>query len=241
MMRMVADSNQTYRIGEFAKLSGVSVRALHHYDRLGLLKPSRSPSGYRVYHESDLESVEQIVALKFIGVPLQRISVVRRGGPSAFGQILRAQRATLEEKRRLLDRAIDAIRHAEASIASGAATTVPLIKRVIEVIEMQNHTDEWTSKYEAMQSRIDRLRAMTPEARAELLEKWSALFRDVQEAMDEDPSSAKAQALVKRWVTLFAPLTEDGKQPAIPGPEFYSSVVQSARAWEFIGKALASR
>ena len=39
----------TYRIGEFAELAGVTVRALHHYDRIGLLKPQRSGSGSRLY------------------------------------------------------------------------------------------------------------------------------------------------------------------------------------------------
>jgi DNA-binding transcriptional MerR regulator len=44
-----------YRIREFAALAGVTVRALHHYDRLGLLKPSgRSRGGYRLYRDSDL-------------------------------------------------------------------------------------------------------------------------------------------------------------------------------------------
>src|SRR3954470_9845472 len=101
------DEAQGYRISEFAKLAGVSVRALHHYNRLGLLKPTRSHTGYRVYHAGDLESVEQIVALKFIGLPLKRISVLRRKDANGFAHVLRAQRTTLEEKRRLLDQAIE--------------------------------------------------------------------------------------------------------------------------------------
>jgi hypothetical protein len=56
---------QTYRTREFAKLAGVTVRALHHYDRLGLLKPRRTPAGYRAYSTRDLEGLEQIVALKW--------------------------------------------------------------------------------------------------------------------------------------------------------------------------------
>jgi MerR family transcriptional regulator, thiopeptide resistance regulator len=61
----------SYRIKEFAALTGVSVRALQHYDRLGLLKPQRTASGYRVYAENDLRILEQIVWLKFIGIPLR--------------------------------------------------------------------------------------------------------------------------------------------------------------------------
>jgi hypothetical protein len=49
-----------YRVGQFAKLAGVTVRALHHYDRLGLLRPKRGAGGYRVYSERDLELLEQL-------------------------------------------------------------------------------------------------------------------------------------------------------------------------------------
>ena len=65
-----------YQIHEFAELAGVTVKALHHYDRLGLLKPKRTDSGYRMYAERDLERLEQIIALKFLGVPLKQIKTV---------------------------------------------------------------------------------------------------------------------------------------------------------------------
>ena len=52
---MRPDENRTYRTKEFAQLAGVSVRALHYYDRLGLLKPRRSPAGYRTYSARDFE------------------------------------------------------------------------------------------------------------------------------------------------------------------------------------------
>lgn len=65
---------KTYQPHEFAKRAGVTVRALHHYDRLGLLKPSgRSGAGYRLYSDIDFVRLEQIVALKFIGFPLSQI------------------------------------------------------------------------------------------------------------------------------------------------------------------------
>jgi DNA-binding transcriptional MerR regulator len=50
-----------YQVQEFARLAGVTVRALHHYDQLGLLRPKRTRSGYRRYSLSDLGRLEQIV------------------------------------------------------------------------------------------------------------------------------------------------------------------------------------
>ena len=52
----VTKLTRSYRVPEFAELAGVTVRALHHYDRLGLLKPRRADTGYRLYRLCDLKS-----------------------------------------------------------------------------------------------------------------------------------------------------------------------------------------
>ncbi|HAT9096872.1 TPA: MerR family DNA-binding transcriptional regulator, partial [Legionella pneumophila subsp. pneumophila] len=55
-------------VKDLSQLTSVSVQTLHHYDRIGLLKPSlRLANGYRVYSEKDLLKLQQIIALKFFG------------------------------------------------------------------------------------------------------------------------------------------------------------------------------
>lgn len=58
---------------QFAGLAGITVKTLHHYDRLGLLRPRRASSGYRLYSQADLVRIEQILALKTIGFSLTDI------------------------------------------------------------------------------------------------------------------------------------------------------------------------
>jgi DNA-binding transcriptional MerR regulator len=87
-------------VREFAELTGVTVRALHQYDRLGLLRPRRTAAGYRLYGARELERLEQIVALKFIGIPLQRMKAMLDRDASDLPDTLRMQRTVLEEKRR---------------------------------------------------------------------------------------------------------------------------------------------
>jgi DNA-binding transcriptional MerR regulator len=111
--------NTSYRIGEFAKLAGVTVRALHHYDRIGLLKPQRGTSGFRLYSLTDLERLEQIAALKFLGIPLKEIKLLLKRGPLTLVDSLHMQREALAEKRKLIDRAVVAIEAAEKVIQSG--------------------------------------------------------------------------------------------------------------------------
>src|ERR1700723_2006248 len=106
----------SYRVGEFAKLAGVTVRALHHYDRIGLLKPQRAGSGFRVYDLKDMERLEQIAALKFLGIPLKEIKLLLKRGPLTLADSLHMQREALAEKRRLIDRALVAIEAAEKAI-----------------------------------------------------------------------------------------------------------------------------
>lgn len=105
--RHVKKAQTVCRIQEFAKLAKVTVRALHHYDRLGLLTPTaRSASGYRLYRESDLARLEQIVVLKSLGVPLTRIGQMLRGEVD-LKDVLRSHHQVLSNRRRHLSLAME--------------------------------------------------------------------------------------------------------------------------------------
>jgi MerR family transcriptional regulator, thiopeptide resistance regulator len=182
-------------------MTGVTVRALHHYDRLGLLRPRRTASGYRLYGRRELERLEQIVALKFIGIPLQQIKAILEPNPSALSDALRIQRIVLEQKRHLLDRAIQAIREAEESFNAGGQPDAAILKKIIEVIEVQTR-NEWIEKYysrEAWTRIKDYHPGWSPELQGKEYQDWLDLFRDVEAALGEDPTGPKAQALGERW------------------------------------------
>jgi DNA-binding transcriptional MerR regulator len=196
--------NGGYRVREFADLAGVTVRALHHYDRLAVLRPKRTESGYRLYSLRDLERLEQIVALKFLGLPLKQIKTLLDREARRLPEVLRSQRLALEEKRRSLEQAIHAIQDAEQAIASGKPADVQVLTKIIEVIEMQENI-EFTKKYyseEAQAKLAERRKEWKPEMQAEVSRAWNELFRDVEASLDEDPASEKAQALAARWRKL---------------------------------------
>jgi DNA-binding transcriptional MerR regulator len=193
----------------------VTVRALHHYDRLGLLRPSRTPSGYRLYGTPELERLEQIVALKFIGIPLKQIKAMLDREPSGLARSLRRQRAVLEEKRQLLERAIQAIGHAEQLFAAGRRPDAAILREIIEVIEMQN-TSDWMDKYYSPEARAkikQRQVQWTPELQAKAQQHWLDLFCEIRAALAEDPAGETAQALGRRWKELVAGFT--GNDPEI--------------------------
>lgn len=192
---------------QFAELAGVTVRTLHHYDRLGLLRARRTETGYRVYRESDLERLEQIVALKFVGLPLKRIKTLLDRDNLELAQALPRQRLVLEAKRKLIDRAIHAIQDAERSLATGQRPDAAILKKIIEVIEMQDNAN-WAEKYYTEEALAKlKKREWTPAMQEETTKKWNDLFRDVEAALGEDPAGAKAQALAARWGALILDFT----------------------------------
>jgi DNA-binding transcriptional MerR regulator len=239
---------RTYRIGEFARLAGVTPRALHHYDRLGLLKPRRTAAGYRAYTEQDLERLAQIVALKFIGIPLKKIGRLAATRPTDLAAALRAQGLALEEKRRLLDQAIGAIHEAETALHSDGQAPPALYQRIIEVIDMQTN-DDWRAKYEQLvNAKIARLKSLAPEDLKAARHEWSTLIEDVRQMLTEDPAGPRAQELAARWLDLLGRLMGGpvDRQMAGAGTAYQAGANWAPNdadkpVWEFMQKALTRR
>jgi DNA-binding transcriptional MerR regulator len=187
---------RTYQIHEFAELAGVTVKALHHYDRLGLLCPERTGAGYRLYREADLETLEQIVALKFLGLPLQQIGELLNRS-ERLPDAMRIQRRALEDKRALIDRAITAISAAEDSLRNGESVGKDALSTIIKVVEMQDGI-EGMKKYYSDEA-WERRRRYYEEGPSE---EWRALYRDGAALLGTDPASDEAQALLERWFQL---------------------------------------
>ncbi len=211
-----ASGKKWYRAREFAELAGVTVRTLHHYDRVGLLKPHRrSSAGYRLYRLADLERIEQIVALKFLALPLAEIRRLLEHEPLSLGEALARQRVGLLEKRRLLDQALAAIREAESAMAEGKPTAVSL-RRIIEAIEMQNDSN-WMMKYyspEAQAKIAERAKTFTLEMQKDVSQAWKDYYRDLAALKDqEDPGGVKTAELAKRHRELVSAFT--GNDPEV--------------------------
>lgn len=88
---MGATDAKRWKVGEVAKATGLTVRALHHYDELGLLVPSeRTPAGHRLYAEGDLRRLYRILALRQVRLPLTEIdSVIDDEGPGLIETVRR--------------------------------------------------------------------------------------------------------------------------------------------------------
>src|SRR3954469_17566240 len=101
--------SETLRVGELARRTGLTVRALHHYDEIGLLRPSlHTEAGYRLYTAPDIARLQQVVSLRQLGLSLEEIRDCLDGpGFSPLEVIdlhLTRLREQIESQRRLCER-----------------------------------------------------------------------------------------------------------------------------------------
>lgn len=208
-------NGEMFQASEFAKLTGVTTRTLHHYDRVGLLRPTgRTKAGYRLYGERDFARLQQVLTLKFIGLSLREIKELLDRKTLDLAGVLRLQRDVLEAKRRRLEMALQAVERAEVAAAKSEGPDWKAFRKIVEVITMQEDY-EWTKKYYTEEQLADLARRGTPEVLERAQREWQKLIAEVSEAVAEgvDPASERAQALAARWSALIKEFT--GGNPGI--------------------------
>ncbi len=210
---MQAPPTNLRRAKQFAQEAGVTVRTLHVYDRLGLLRPAaRSASGYRLYGEAELERLEQILALRFVGFRLEHIKELLQGPKWPLVAALRMQREIIAQQQRKLDAAAQAIERAESALdGAESADRWQILLNIIEAFKMENEWS-WTENYynEEAREKLAQYRNDTPKEVVEEGERdWAALIAEVEEAAsrDEDPATEAAGQLANRWCALVRRFT----------------------------------
>jgi MerR family transcriptional regulator, thiopeptide resistance regulator len=204
-----------YQASEFAKLTGVTVRTLHHYDRLGLVKPTgRTQAGYRLYGERDFARLQQVLTLKFIGLSLKEIKELLNRRSLDLAGVLALQREILEAKRRQVELALQAIERAESAARASGGPDWEAFRKIVEVITMQQDY-EWVKQYYTEEQLADLARRGTPEVLERGQREWQKLLAEVSQAVAEgvDPASERAQGLAARWSALIEEFT--GGDPGI--------------------------
>jgi DNA-binding transcriptional MerR regulator len=185
-----------YRAKAFAAAAGVSVKTLHHYDRLGLLTPNRTRSGYREYSDGDFERLELIASLKFLGLRLREITTVLQGGPDELADALRRQRGVIDDRIASLDAARLAI---DQYLGTGSSRRTG--DDNMGIIDIVRRADAGSMKKYYDEAGWERRRRFYEEGPSE---EWRTLFRDIRAIIDSsnDPAGAAAQAAAERWLTL---------------------------------------
>jgi MerR family transcriptional regulator, thiopeptide resistance regulator len=206
------ESKNLWQAKQFAELSKVTVRTLHHYDRIGLLKPKHyDRNGFRLYGEAEFARLQQITTLKFIGFSLNQIREILGAREFDLAETLQLQRRIIEAQRNRLNLALEAITRAEKVFQRDGGTDWESFKNIIEVINMEQNMD-WTRKYysESAQAKIEERKSLwSPELQERVTRDWNELTRDIEAAIADgvSPSDERAQKLAARWNGLIEEFT----------------------------------
>ncbi|GAA5504505.1 HTH-type transcriptional activator TipA [Deinococcus xinjiangensis] len=199
---MPNDIQTLWTVGEVAELSRVSIRTLHHYDDLGLLKPSeRSEANYRLYTAGDLEQLYRILTWRELGFPLGEIGRLLGADAAEQRRALELRSALLGEQLRQTERQLRAVTSLLQPSRLGEGAWNVNKEELKEIFEGFDH-----SEYEA-----------------EVQERWgdTAAYRQSEERTrnytkaDWEQLKAEADALNARYLALLdAGIPADSPQAA---------------------------
>jgi DNA-binding transcriptional MerR regulator len=238
-----------WKVGELARNTGMSVRALHHYDEIGLLRPSlRTAAGHRLYDRADIERLQQIHSLRLMGISLDETKRLLDGAVASPRQVIDLHLARLHEQITMQKRLAGRLRALAHHLDTAEPVSLDELCRTIEdMMRVEKYfTPEQLEVLEERRTRVGEERMRT------VHDDWNEIIPKVRAAMENgvDPTSPEMLALARRWKALVEEFT--GGDPAIAnavktmynneGPALQEKLgnVPTPEMFEYIGRSFAA-
>lgn len=194
-------------VKDLSKLTGVSVQTLHHYDRIGLLKPSlRMQNNYRLYLDKDLLRLQQIIALKFFGFELSRIKALLDGKLKA-NQHFGFQAKLLEQKANNLLEASKTLQTILTDFDDNKSINWKTIIKLIEVYKMTEQLENsWVKEIFSpieLKQYADFETGLKLDEKESFKKNWASLVTEMSKNLQNDPNSAIGINLGKKCMDLI--------------------------------------
>ncbi|SHI02255.1 DNA-binding transcriptional regulator, MerR family [Clostridium collagenovorans DSM 3089] len=194
-----------YMINEISKLTGVSIRRLHHYDEIGLLVPSkRTESNYRMYSEEDVERLYQILLFKELDFPLQEIKRLLYDEEFDKQKALTMQRELIVEKKNRLENIIESIDSRIVNLGGKAMSKKDF--KAFNYEEIKKHEEKYKEEVKERYGKTSAYKESKEKTSKYSKGEWENIMGEAAEIyeglaalMDENPSNEKVQELVGKW------------------------------------------
>lgn len=188
-----------YTVKAVADIAGISVRTLHHYDEIGLLKPAKvNASGYRLYTEGDLERLQQVLFFKELGFGLTDIKEIidspgfnRREALRQHRQLLLERQERITKLIQSVDRTLDAIERGIHMDKKDMFGGFDHSKYEEEARQRWGHSQEF-------QESVRRTKKYTKEDWAQIQKEGGEVYQGLVSVMDRDPADPEVQEWVRR-------------------------------------------
>jgi len=194
----------TYSVSQIARLAGVSVRTLHHYDQIGLLSPAqRSGAGYRQYGDEDLRRLQQVLFYRELGFALSDITDLVSDPAAEPVEHLRRQHALLATRLERTRQLILAVERAMEAEKLGISLTPEERLEVFGDHDPEQYADEVTSRW----GETDAYRQSRQRAKSYRKEDWLTIKAEAEQiraafaaahAAGEPPDSAVATGVAEQ-------------------------------------------
>ena len=183
-------------VHEVSKLTGVSIRALQYYDKIGLLKPTGyTQSGYRLYDDTALETLQQILLFRELEFPLKEIKEIISGADFDKEKALEQQITLLTMKKEHLENLISLAREirykGENKMDFSAFDTSKIDEYARRAKEQWGNTAEYKESEEKAKGR-------TKEEEKDMMVQFMQIFTEFGAIKDQAPDGAEAQSQVKK-------------------------------------------
>lgn len=196
-----------YLVKEVADMAGISVRMLHHYDKIGLLKPeSVSPAGYRLYTDQELEKLQQVLFYKELDFSLNEIKTMLNSPDFDRIQALKSHKKLLLEKKKRLDKIIQSVEVTINSIEGGREMDKKEMFEPFDMTEIEKHkekyADEARQKYghsDAYKESQRRTSKYTKDDWAVIQKEGGEIYRKIADRMAYGPADPQVQQFVDEW------------------------------------------
>ncbi len=196
-----------YKVKEVADLVGISVRTLHHYDQIDLLKPDfLSDAGYRLYSDNNLEKLQQILYFKELNFNLQEIKNILDNPEFDRKHALKSQKSLLFKKKKRLEKIIASIDKSLEAIESGVKMSKNDMFESFNMTNIEEHqkkyAEETKQKYghtDAFSESHKRTSNYSKEDWASIMEKADDIYKSLAQLMDKEPSDLDVQEKIHAW------------------------------------------
>jgi MerR family transcriptional regulator, thiopeptide resistance regulator len=200
------------RVGELAQRTGLSVRALHYYDEIGLLSPPRhTESAYRLYGEAEIARLQQIASLRQLGFALEEIREILTRPDTSVQQVIELHLARLNEQIALMEQLRARLEALTRGLEANGSLTV---EALLATMEVMNRMEKYYTP-EQLEMLKRRHQELGDEHIKEVEAEWPELIAKVRAEYEQgtDPADPRVQALADRWMELIHEFT--GNDPGI--------------------------
>jgi DNA-binding transcriptional MerR regulator len=191
-----------FTVKQLSKLAGVTPRTLHHYDAIGLLKPSRmGENGYRYYGEESLLRLQQILFYRELGMPLDDIKkIMGRRDFDVLGA-LRSHKDALQKQVARLNRLISTVDHTIDHLKGNSAMSNKAYFEGFSEEEQEKYALEAEQMYDPETVRESNRKWKTYSAakKESIMAEGKAIYMDMIAAMSKGADSKEVQSIVERW------------------------------------------